>query len=129
MKGTIISQDNGKYLIVGQGGGITGKVQQYKITCNGEVLKGSGLIEINYSQSSDIGKKKAKKYFKRIKAVQTTPFKHPGNMYYFIEFFDEGEETKYTWGSNDFSTPEELKSLYKEIWGKISALEYKAIKN
>lgn len=102
------------YILFGKGGGFTGKTNVYKVFPNGKIQKGSGLLEIKYSQCSKIRKSAARKLFSGIDNLKTEPFSHPGNMYYFITVFDGAKETKYTWGANDFSAPEEILSIYNK---------------
>jgi hypothetical protein len=113
------------HFIIGQGGGITGKIVQYQICRNGKVLKGSGLAEIVYTAESKIKKSQAEKFFKKMKNLSDEPFRHPGNMYYYISFFRNNTEIRYTWGSKDFDPPAEISCIYKEIFQKISELDFK----
>lgn len=117
------------YVVFGSGGGFTGIANVYKVDKNGNVLKGSARIDTNYTDAGKIKKSQAKKLFCKMNKVATTPFNHPGNMYYFISYFHNDKEIKYTWGENDFKVPEEIITLYRETVSKLSKLEYSPVKN
>ena len=120
---TVLSAQE-KYLVFGKGGGVAGMANVYKVYLNGEVQKGSGMVELNYLQHSKIKKSAAKKMFCRISKLEITSFNHPGNMYYFIVFFENDKAIKYTWGAADFKAPEELTGLYNDAVSQLSKLDY-----
>jgi hypothetical protein len=116
------------YIVFGKGGGFTGAVTAYKVFQDGKVQKGSGLIEIDYSCTGKIKKSKAKKIFTNLDAIEIKPFNHPGNLYFFISFFRDGNEIKYTWGSVDYEAPEAITTLYNEAVSQLSKLDFNSEK-
>jgi hypothetical protein len=114
------------YLLVSSGGGVTGAATVYKITRDGKVLKGQGLGDIAYTEESQLKKCAAKKYFKGAKEVlRSSPdFIHPGNMYSSLALYDEGKESRITWGQAEYPVPEDAKKLYSKINTAVSRLTF-----
>jgi hypothetical protein len=126
---TTITNAQETCLIFGSGGGISGISTTYKVLANGKVFKGSGRIEIKYTEVSKIKKKQAQKLFEALNTIKIEPFNHPGNMSYFIIIGEGNSGTKFLWGSNDFVVPKELEDLYRESTSKLSKLKYTPVKN
>lgn len=124
---TVNCQEN--YIAFGSGGGYSGMATVYKLAQNGKVLKGTGKVDIKYTESGKFKKSQAKKIFAMLNNIETDAFSHPGNMYYFISYFKNGAETKYTWGASDFQVPEELSALYRETISKLSKLDFQPVQN
>ena len=114
------------YLLVSSGGGVAGTATVYKIEEGGKVSKGQGLAEIAYTEESKLKKCAARKYFKQAKAVlRSSPdFIHPGNMYSSLALYDEGKESRITWGHAEFPVPEDAKKLYNKINTAVSRLTF-----
>ena len=119
------AQEN--YVVFGKGGGFTGEAIAYKLLQNGKVLKGSGLGEIKYTEYSKIKKSKARKIFAEVNALLAEPFSQPGNMYYFITWHQEGNETSYSWGATGFEPPKEMRIIFQETFKNLSALSYNTL--
>ena len=119
-----------KFVSVGSGGGFTGTVTMYKITPAGKVFKGSGVGDIKFTECSKIKKSKAKKFISSgaDQTRSTTSFSHPGNLYYFLKYTEDGKEQTITWGDADHPVPDDVKKLYEEIQSSVNALRYKLIK-
>lgn len=118
-------------VIVGSGGGFTGATTAYKITSKGEVLKGSGVAEIKYTECAKIKKSKAKKIIDEAsrEALLIKEFNHPGNMYSFLSIEKEKEEqTRLTWGDKNTPAPEKIRQLHADIMKTVGSLRYKTIK-
>ena len=116
------------YLMIGQGGGITGEITAYKIYQNGKVLKGSGRADINYSFIARIKRHQAKEYFAEAEDCHSETFSRPGNMYYFLYYSQQGKEIRYTWGETGFSTPDNILTLYRDVIKQVSRLNFKTLK-
>lgn len=114
------------YLRLVTGGGVTGGVTEYKIQPDGKVLKGSGMGEIEYTQSAKLKKSRTKKYFKEIRSllVANPEFNHPGNIYSSILLYENGKETRITWGDVEHKAPEEVKKLYEKIAASLGSLTF-----
>ena len=116
-----------EYIIIGSGGGFSGETVQYKLFRDGTVLKGNGIVEIRFNKSSHIRKREAKKLLKKINKVASESFSHPGNMRYFVYMIKPRSEIKCTWGDEKFEISEDLKAIYREIFQKLSGLEYRLV--
>jgi hypothetical protein len=114
------------YLLVSSGGGVAGTATVYKIDKAGMVKKGQGLGEIEYTEESKLKKCAAKRYFRHAKAVlKSSPdFIHPGNMYSSLALYEEGKESRITWGHAEFPAPEDAKKLYSKINSAVSRLKF-----
>jgi len=125
---TLVSASHAQesYLLVSSGGGVAGTATVYKIGLDGKVLKGTGLGEINYSERSKLKKCSAKKYFKGAKSLMTSSpdFNHPGNLYSSISLYENGKESKITWGDPEHAVPEDAKKLYQKINTKLTGLTF-----
>jgi hypothetical protein len=122
------SQAQSDYLVFGKGGGISGEVTQYRILKNGKVYRGTGRVDILFTQKGKIGKPDVKKICSDLKKFPDSSFHHPGNMYYFIRFPGDASDIDFTWGDPAFAIPEALGELYRDTFVKISKLKYKALK-
>jgi hypothetical protein len=124
-----VSKAQEKVIVIGNGGGFTGSVTAYKIASNGEIFKGSGLVEIKYTLCAKLKKSKAKKIIQQASAeiLATQEFNHPGNVYTFLAVEDGKENKRLTWGHNTTPAPEKILTLHAEIMKTISSLNYKPI--
>lgn len=115
-----------RYLLVSSGGGVAGTATVYKISPDGQVLKGMGLGEINYTEEGRLKKCSVKKYFKGAKSLmESSPdFQHPGNLYSSISLYENGKENKITWGDAGHAVPEDAKKLYQKINAKLTRLTF-----
>jgi hypothetical protein len=114
------------YMRVTTGGGVTGGVTDFKIQPDGKVMKGSGVGEIDYTQSAKLKKSRTKKYFREIRSLMAAhpEFNHPGNMYSSIMLYENGTEKKITWGDVEHKTPEDVKKLYEKITASLGVLTF-----
>ena len=117
-------------VVIGSGGGFSGAVTAYKITSKGEVLKGSGVVEIKYTECAKIKKSTAKKIIDNTsrEALLVKEFNHPGNMYSFLSIENGKEQTRLTWGDNNTPAPEKIRQLHADILKTVGSLRYKPIK-
>ena len=100
----------------------------YKLFPNGKVLKGSGRIEMNYSEFSKIKKSAARKIFNELNEFNILSFSEPGNISYFINLYTEGKELNCTWGANGIKVPEELVNIYSNAISDFSKLTFRKLK-
>ena len=119
-----------KFISAGSGGGFAGTVTAYKISRNGDVFKGSGVGEITYLPCGKIKKSVAKRLVKKVadKTLSSQPFTHPGNLYYFLSYTDDGTEQTITWGDANHVLPDDIKKIYDEVNASISAVRCEPIK-
>jgi hypothetical protein len=118
------------FITIGSGGGITGMATVYKITPKGKVFKGKGVGEIKYDECSKLKRSASKENVRTVSrnTKDLTPFNHPGNVYYFLTYYDKGAEQTITWGDGDHPVPEHIRTLYEKIQKQVSGLTYKPIK-
>lgn len=121
------AQCDGEYFIVGKGGGFAGTSTFYKIMPDGNVLKGRGSVDITYSHQGKVKKSKIKNLFNELNNLKTEPFSHPGNIYYFLVICNSNQETKYTWGANDFDPPKEIQRIFDQANLKLTLVQFKEI--
>jgi hypothetical protein len=115
--------------LFGSGGGVTGTAIVFKMTRSGEVFKGKGIAEIEYSECGKIKKSVARKLIARVaESMESPAFQHPGNMYYFLTLADSEGEKKVTWGDPGYPAPQKIKTLYDEINAAIVDVRFKPIR-
>ena len=124
-----VSYAQDKFITVGSGGGFAGTATVYKITASGKVFKGNGVGEIKYTECAKIKKAMAKKYIQTVSELTQSgsPFSHPGNMYYFINYTDTNGEHKATWGDAQYPVADSIQKLYQEINSTIGSARFKPI--
>lgn len=115
-----------RYIQITSGGGVVGTATRYKISLDGKVLKGKGLGEIIYTEESKLKKRLARKYFKKSNALVAgyPGFNYPGNMYYSLLVYNQGTESKMTWGDTAHEVPEVAVKLYQEINAALTRLTF-----
>ena len=128
LAGTSCAQE--KFILCGNGGGITGSATVYKITSKGKVFRGQGITEINYSERGKIKRALAEKFIQEtIDQLKANPeFNHPGNMYSFISLVEGEQEKKITWGDANFRAPEQTEKVFQEIKSSVSKVRFKPLK-
>ena len=102
-----------RFIAFGSGGGITGKVNVYRVSSFGKLYN-----DIAGGSSSEVKTHLTNKTLKNIFALadslqkSTAPFSNPGNIYYFVSLKNNIENPDYTWGQIDFIVPEPISRLY-----------------
>ena len=102
-----------KALCFGNGGGFTGKVQQYTLLPNGSLFIGAGLDGTSYT----IEEAACKQIFSNYKLLRLSEMfiNAPGNMYYFVEKQNAGHKQRLTWGAYDAGEPKELRIFHANL--------------
>lgn len=112
-------------IIVGSGGGFSGKVTSYKITgrC---VFKANGLISPPYKEATRLKRKKKKYIFRTAEQLwkQQQGFEHPSNMYKFMTLYSGGKSKHFTWGDPSFPVPDNIGRCYEGILSVLAALKF-----
>jgi hypothetical protein len=122
---SILSAQN-RYITIGNGGGFSGSVTIFKITPDGKVLKGKGLVEIKYAEYGKLKKRKVSTFIKSIsKQTSSLNFNHPGNLYYFLSYSEDGKERKVIWGDSSHSVNESIQKLYDDIVASLNTVRFK----
>jgi hypothetical protein len=114
------NNDSNECLIIGNGGGITGRWEFYKIKANGEVLYKANLTT-DYEKVGKISKKSAESYFQQVAdfKLDSLALNQPGNMSYLIELQDEKSKQKALWSGND--APKTLTEFYDSLIKTVSS--------
>jgi len=103
-------------IIFGNGGGFSGRVQEWTLLDNGQMFKGTNQ-EGNVNVLNKVDKDQVKQIFKNYKTLKFGDLQidSPGNMYFFLIMKEEDKEHKLTWGSYDAGEPKELKLFYANL--------------
>lgn len=102
----------------GNGGGFAGIETTYTLLENGQLFKfdskAPAPVEIACAK-----KKAANNLFETAESLGllTLDFKYPGNIYQFIEFQDDGEKSRITWGDTEHPVDPKIKELYNRLTG------------
>jgi len=106
----------GEYLRFGNGGGFTGVETSYTLLENGQLFK-SVSREPEMQELASGKRKQAKKLFEKAEALNllALEFMHPGNIYQFLEFQDDGVTNRIAWGEKDKPVDENIKLLHEEL--------------
>lgn len=103
-------------LLFGEGGGFAGIETTYTLLENGQLFKfdskAPGPMEVAGTK-----KRAANKLFEKAESLGllTLDFKHPGNMYRFIEFQDDGKKSRVVWGEKDHPVDPNIAELYEQL--------------
>ncbi|HTF16573.1 MAG TPA: hypothetical protein VK658_00800 [Chryseolinea sp.] len=115
-----------EYITLTKGGGVTGNTTSFRISRSGEVAKGSGSIEPAFSEFAQLRKGKAKKYFRKTRALmKEQTFNHPGNTYTALALVEGGSEGKLVWGDATHETPVKAVKLYQKIQASLNRLTFR----
>jgi len=125
---TAAAQD--KFITLGSGGGFTGNTTMYKVTPKGEVFKGTGIGEVQFSLCGKIKIAKAKQMITQVddQVSAATSFNHPGNLFYFISYTEDNNVRTITWGDVEHPIQEDVKKLYDEVLASVNGVSFKPIK-
>ena len=103
-------------LLFGEGGGFAGIETTYTLLENGQVFKfdskAPAPVEIGGTK-----KKAANRLFETAESLGllTLEFKHPGNIYQFIEFQDDGKKSRVVWGDKEHPVDPKIADLYQQL--------------
>ena len=114
-------------LIFGEGGGISGQVNEYHLFENGILFKGKGMVDKTYEKIGKISTTKASQFFANYNAldVEMIEFDHPGNIYKFIEWKKGDQRHRITWGAMDHQVDKNVQLLYSLFHHQLSTLNTK----
>lgn len=104
-----------KQLRFGSGGGFTGKETGYMLLENGQLFQnnpGAGPVEIQATR-----RKTAQAIFKTAETLglASLDFKHPGNVYDFIEFAEGDKLNRVSWGDPHVTPDPKITDLYAQL--------------
>lgn len=125
---TAAAQD--KFITLGSGGGFTGSTTMYKVTPKGEVFKGAGIGDVQFTLCGKIKIAKAEQMITQVadQVSAATSFNHPGNLFYFISYTEDNNVRTITWGDVEHPVQEDVKKLYDEVLASVNGVSFKPIK-
>jgi len=105
-----------EYLRFGNGGGFTGVETTYTLLENGQLFKSTTAAPQVVALKNCLCKT-AKQLFETAESLglEKMDFAHPGNIYSFIEYTDDGKTNRVTWGSREHPVDEKIKGLYEQL--------------
>jgi hypothetical protein len=106
-----------RYVRFGHGGGITGEVKTWMLLSNGQMFKATSR------QSEPVGccagaRRQGRRLFREVEAMKLCEkplFEHPGNVYRFVEWIEEGRSCRTTWGSPSHPIDSALEGLHRRL--------------
>ena len=103
-------------LLFGEGGGFAGLETTYLLLENGQIFRSDSKAPA-WVEMSQIRKKTANDLFESAESLGllTLAFKHPGTVYQFIEFQDDGKTNRVTWGDKGQSVTPQIAVLYQQL--------------
>lgn len=117
-----VAQD---FILLTEGGGVTGNTTVFRISRSGEVAKGTGIVEPQYSEFAQLRKLKTNKFFRKTHALlEKRSFNYPGNMYKAIALQEDGKETKLVWGDPAYQPSRDAKKLYQKMQASLNRLTF-----
>lgn len=113
----------GEKVIFGSGGGFTGLVTTYTLLADGRLFKQNSMGDTALTEVLRMPKATAKALMKEKASLPTSHFQQPGNMYSFLEWTQENETHRVTWGAPQGTPPAEVVALYRSLMEKINPEE------
>ncbi|MCT4622342.1 MAG: hypothetical protein N4A46_01870 [Schleiferiaceae bacterium] len=110
-------------LIIGEGGGFTGRYTFYRLSENGQVDLYNEQEEI-YTEVGKLKSSFASRVFEEAEQLKLGDMEYykPGNMNYRITITDEGQSNTINWSDNQ-SPGQEVLLFYKKVMNEISTLK------
>ncbi|WP_234734038.1 FAD-binding oxidoreductase [Tellurirhabdus bombi] len=110
-----------RQLIVGSGGGFTGRSETYYLFEDGQLFKKSS-VDTAFTRLPKQSAKVARHWLKKLETtcrIKETKFKEPGNTYEFVRWKKGAEVYTVTWG-NDRIPPEGYQQLHEALMKRIN---------
>ena len=100
----------------GSGGGFTGIETTYYLLENGQIFMRTG-VNSEFSELPSTSKKKAKKFYQQIKALQNYESEdaQPGNVYFFITHKEGDMMRRIAWSDPPSDKMKSLSAFYKTL--------------
>ena len=110
-----------EHLRFGNGGGFTGVETTDTLLENGQLFK-STTAAPQAVALKNCPRKTAKKLFETAESLglEKMDFAHPGNIYSFIEYTDDGKTSRVTWGDREHPVDEKIRALYEQLLQQLS---------
>ena len=100
----------------GEGRGVTGAMHEYVLLPNGQLFY-RGAVGAELEEIKGISRAKAKKLFAELSeiAFPEIVMDEPGNIYHFVEFYNQDSRHRVTWGRHDRPVDPGLQGLYQKL--------------
>lgn len=100
----------------GNGGGFVGKETTYILLENGQLFKRDG-IKVDPVELAPIKGRQANALVESAEklGLLKMSFVHPANTYQFIEFEDDGKNSRVSWGDPKFPVDTKVQELYNKL--------------
>lgn len=113
----------GRSISFGNGGGFTGRVLDFTLMDNGQIFKGANK-EGNVTMVRKIPREQADQIFSNYDVLgfgdQTVS--SPGNMYYYVEMWDNDHSHKLVWGNHDAGESKELRVYHANLMSLVTKM-------
>ncbi|MBK9338149.1 MAG: hypothetical protein IPM98_17025 [Lewinellaceae bacterium] len=105
-----------EHLRFGNGGGFTGVETTFTLLENGQLFKSTSAMPQAVALKN-CNRKTADNLLDTAEdlGLLKLDFDHPGNIYKFIEFTDDGQTRRITWGDPAHPVDEKIKGLYEQL--------------
>lgn len=99
----------------GNGGGFAGAMTEYVLLDNGNLFSKSNT-DTAFVSVKKLERNLTKQMFNNTKFLnlENTQMNNPGNMYYFLQIKNEGNDNRIVWGGGE-AVPEEITKFYKVL--------------
>ena len=116
--GNIAQNNSDSYIILGQGGGFTGRYEFYEVRRTGvvnQIIDNSDTIF--YSQ---LGEDVTNSIFEQLSSLSLNDFQNsaPGNMNYSLKIYQRGETHAVNWSDNN-NPKDDILKFYQFVYTKI----------
>jgi hypothetical protein len=111
----------GKQLLFGAGGGITGAVTTYSLLPNGDLYRDAPHDSTGFALLAEGKRAAAKAAHKQARSLAGYELDAPGNFYYFLALRSKKTTYRLTWGQADLSPPPEVQALYDYLMAMVRA--------
>jgi len=100
----------------GNGGGFTGKLNEYCMLSNGEVYRVNPASR-EATLRNTVNRSETKTLFKEIKNANLNqyPYDKPGNMFFWMKHYTSIDTTYLIWGNQDIETDTNVINIYEQL--------------
>lgn len=111
---------NNEQIIFGNGGGFTGKINEYTLNRNGDLFL-NNTLKGQINKIKTLGRSETEDVFSRLSSIDFVNFKfdHPGNIYYFVKLKTNTSIYGITWGDNRYPAPVKIIDFYQFLMAKV----------
>ena len=111
----------GKQLVFGSGGGITGAVTTFALLPGGTLFRDAPHDSSGFVLLAEVEAAAARAAFKQARDLDGYQFDEPGNFYYFLAYRHKKTSYRLTWGRAGQAPPPEAQALYDYLMAMVKA--------